>query len=105
MEEKRIYAKVFRYSSEEKEKRVDRFEVPPSPGMTVQILLRFIYEQIDPTLAFRDFRCGQGICNTCRIKMNGKLIRSCKTLVHAGEEILLEPADGKVIKDLVVQVE
>jgi len=105
MEEKRISAKVFRYSPEEKEKRLDRFEVPPSPGMTVQILLRFIYEHIDPTLAFRDFRCGQGICNTCRIKMNGRVIRSCETLVHPGEEILLEPTNEKVIKDLVVQPE
>jgi len=98
-----IRAKVFRYSPGEKKETLDTFEVPYTEGMTVQILLRSIYENIDPTLAFRDFRCGQGICNTCRIKVNGRAVRSCETLVRPGEEILLEPANDEIIKDLVTQ--
>lgn len=103
MQGKRIHAKIIRYSPGDKAKKVAAFEVPYSPGMTVQIMLRYIYENMDPTLAFRDFRCGQGICNTCRIKVNGKIIKSCETLVEAGEEMFLEPAGDRVIKDLVTQ--
>ena len=103
MEEKLIHAKVHRYSPGDQERRYDLFKVPHSLGMTVQILLRYIYENLDPTLAFRDFRCGQGICNTCQIKVNGKVIRSCETPVQSGQEVLLEPANDRVIKDLVVQ--
>ncbi len=103
MEEKLIHAKVFRYTPSDRQERYDQFEVPHRLGMTIQILLRYIYENLDPTLAFRDFRCGQGICNTCQIKVNGKVIRSCETLVHPGQEILLEPANDCLIKDLVVQ--
>ncbi len=103
MQGKRIHAKISRYSPGDKGKKVAAFEVPYSPGMTVQIMLRYIYENMDPTLAFRDFRCGQGICNTCRIKVNGKIIKSCETLVEAGEEMFLEPAGDRVIKDLVTQ--
>jgi len=103
MEKKVIRAKVLRYSPEDHVKRIDTFEVPHSPGMTVQVLLRYIYEKMDPTFAFRDFRCGQGICNTCRIKVNGKVTRSCETSVQEGGEVLLEPANDQIIKDLAVQ--
>jgi succinate dehydrogenase/fumarate reductase-like Fe-S protein len=105
MEENVIHAKIFRYSPEDKASRVDRFKVPHSPGMTFQTMLRYIYENIDPTLAFRDFRCGKGICNTCSIKVNGKVIRSCEKPVQPGEEVLLEPANDRIIKDLVVQLD
>lgn len=105
MQRKIIRAKVFRYSPDGKVKGIDNFEVPYSHGMTIQIALRYIYENIDPTLAFRDFRCGQGICNTCCVRANGKVIRSCETLLQAGEEILLEPANDLIIRDLVVQLD
>ncbi len=103
MEENLVHAKVFRYSPEDGENRIDSFEVPHARAMTVQTLLRYIYENLDPTLAFRDFRCGRGVCNTCRIKVNGKLIRSCETPVQLGQEVLLEPANDRIIKDLVVE--
>lgn len=103
MENRLVYVKIFRYSPEDKGKRIDTFEVPHSHAMTVQTMLRYIYGNIDPTMAFRDFRCGRGVCNTCRIKLNGKVIRSCETPVQPGEEVLLEPANARIIKDLVVQ--
>ena len=105
MEEKVIHAKIFRFSPEEGVKRVDTFTVPYSPGMTFQTMLRYIYEHRDPTLAFRDYRCGQGICNTCSIKVNGKVVRSCEKPVRAGQEVLLEPANDRIIKDLVVELD
>jgi succinate dehydrogenase / fumarate reductase iron-sulfur subunit len=105
MEDKMIHAKIFRSSVEdkEKEKRIGEFEVPYSKAMTLQTMLRYIYENLDPTLAFRDFRCGRGTCNTCLVKVNGRVKRMCETPVQPGQEVLLEPAPGQVIKDLVTQ--
>jgi len=100
---KPIQVKILRYSPEHKGKKIEKFEIPYSSGMTVQILLRHIFENIDPTLAFRDFRCGRGSCNACLIKVNGKVKKSCETAVHIGQEVLLEPASDRVIKDLVIQ--
>ncbi len=100
--EKLVRAKIARYSPEDNKKWVEEFKIPYSEGMTFQTLLRYIYENIDPTLSFRDYRCGRGVCNTCRIKANGKAIKPCGVPVEAGSEVLLEPAGSKVIKDLVI---
>jgi succinate dehydrogenase/fumarate reductase-like Fe-S protein len=100
-----VQAKILRYSPEDNGQRVDTFEVPYRHGMTVQTLLRYVYENMDPSLAFRDFRCGRGICNTCKVKVNGKTVKSCQTLVKGGKELLVEPASDKVIKDLVTLME
>lgn len=103
MEKRFIHGKISRSSPGDQGKRIDTFEVPHSQAMTVQTMLRYIYENIDSTVAFRDFRCGRGVCNTCRIKVNGKIIRSCETPVQPEQEVLLEPANDLVIKDLVVR--
>jgi len=97
-----IHAKIVRYSPDDIEKRIDKFEVPYFAGMTFQVLLRYIYENLDPTLAFRDYRCGRGVCNTCRIKVNGKIIKSCETPVELDKEVVLEPANNNIIRDLVI---
>lgn len=103
MGKKVIHTRILRYSPDKHERTVDSFEIPFSSGLTVQVLLRYIYENLDPTLAFRDYRCGRGICNTCRVKVNGRVIRSCETLVELEKDLFLEPAGSQVIKDLVVQ--
>jgi succinate dehydrogenase/fumarate reductase-like Fe-S protein len=102
---KSIRVRILRFSPEEKRERVDTFRVPHDPGMTVQTMLRYIYEHEDPTLAFRDYRCGRGVCNACSMKVNGKVARSCQRPVRAGEHVLLEPANDRVIKDLVVRMD
>jgi succinate dehydrogenase / fumarate reductase iron-sulfur subunit len=97
-----IQARIARYSPDEHKKWIEEFKVPLSTGMTFQTLLRYIYENMDPTLSFRDYRCGRGSCNTCRIKVDGKAIKPCATPVGSAKEVLLEPAGTKVIKDLVI---
>ncbi|MBW1840798.1 MAG: hypothetical protein JRI75_03275 [Deltaproteobacteria bacterium] len=98
-----VYVKVSRSSFIDKEKRIDDFEVPYAKAMTVLSMLRYVHENMDPTLAFRDFRCGRGVCNTCRIRVNSKVKRMCETPIQPGQEILLEPAPGRIIKDLVIE--
>ncbi len=102
MEDKLLKVKIVRSSIEDEEKRIDTFEVPLAKSMTVLSMLRYINEYIDPTLAFRDYRCGRGVCNTCRVRVNGKVRRTCETPIKPSEEILLEPAPGPIIKDLVI---
>jgi succinate dehydrogenase/fumarate reductase-like Fe-S protein len=103
MKDNVVSVKISRSSSQDKEKRLDAFEVPYAKAMTVLSMLRYVYENLDPTVAFRDFRCGRGVCNTCRVRVNSKVKRMCETAVLPGQEILLEPAPGKVIKDLVIE--
>ena len=101
--EKLVQVKIGRYSPDDDKRWIEEFKVPHSKGMTFQTLLRYIYENLDPTLSFRDYRCGRGACNTCRIKVNGKNIKSCATPVEVDKELLLEPASSNVIKDLVIR--
>ena len=44
--------------------------------------------------------CNQGICGRCGVRANGKNGLACVTRVW-GEELLLEPKNNKVVKDLV----
>jgi len=102
MDDKIVKVKIARSSSTDEEKKIDSFEVPHAKAMTILSMLRYVNEYLDSSVAFRDFRCGRGVCNTCLVKVNGKAKRMCETPVQPGADILLEPARGLVIKDLVV---
>jgi succinate dehydrogenase/fumarate reductase-like Fe-S protein len=104
MEQSIVRAMIWRGSSEGAGNRRDMFFVPYSSSMTVQTLLRYIHDNFDPTLAFRDYRCGNGLCNTCVVKVNGRKRRACETLLRPGEDVRIEPAGGRVIRDLVTEL-
>jgi succinate dehydrogenase/fumarate reductase-like Fe-S protein len=98
-----IVAEIFRFwPGQEEGPRFETFEIPFERGLTVLGLLRFIYLKVDPSLAFRDFQCGVGICGTCRLKINRENRKSCVALLHPGEKITVEPLHkDRVIRDLV----
>ncbi len=100
-----VRVKILRCSPKDKRHRIDTFQVPYRPGMTIQTAIRYIYENRDPSLAFRDFRCGQGVCKTCCMKVNGRVLRSCETLIRQEQEVFVEPANDRIIKDLVVELD
>jgi len=102
MNDKIVNVKIARSSVADEEKRIDTFEVPHAKAMTILSMLRYVNEYLDPSVAFRDFRCGRGVCNTCLVRVNGKAKRMCETPVQPGVDILIEPSAGVVIKDLVV---
>ncbi len=82
------------------------FGVPYREGLTLLNLLRYIYQELDHTLAFRDYRCGYGICGSCRVRLNGKVVRACITLIRPGDHLCIEPLSGEAsIKDLAVEME
>jgi|APSaa5957512622_1039677.scaffolds.fasta_scaffold307502_1 succinate dehydrogenase/fumarate reductase-like Fe-S protein len=87
------------------------YQVALSEAVTALELLRIIYEQIDPTLAFRNQECNQGICGVCRIKMtidagsqqaDARAGKACRSIIQPGTTVSMQPVDmNKVIRDLV----
>lgn len=99
-----VALKVFRFDPDKDEAPayVD-YEVPWSEGLLALNALKYIRENIDETLAFRDFCCGCAWCMSCLMTVNGKGVRTCSWLLKPGESLLIEPLQGNpVIKDLVV---
>lgn len=78
------------------------YEVPADREMTILEILHHIYGHVDPTLAYRSYRCGRRICRSCEVKLDGKIVRGCATLLQPGKSYRLEPARPEaVIRDLV----
>ena len=78
------------------------YEIRTGRDMTVLEVLRDIYLRHDPTLAFRDYRCGRRLCRSCEVKVDGKIVRGCATLLHPGRAYQVEPANtASLIRDLV----
>ena len=99
-----ITLKVFRFDPkmDEAPSYVD-YKVPWSEGLLVLNALKYIRDNIDDTLAFRDFCCGCAWCMSCLMAVNGKGVRTCSWLLKPGDELVVEPLQGNpVIKDLVV---
>lgn len=98
-------AKVYRFNPEtDKEAYYDEFQIEYTAEnrMTVMNLLEHIGNHLDGTISFfMHSACGQGICGRCAVKVNGKIVLSCNTVL-TGEDIVIEPAGGQIIKDLVI---
>jgi len=79
------------------------YEVPLSPRMTVMDALDYIYENLDPSLAYHSHTsCHRRICARCNVTINNKAGLSCHTEVN--KDITVEPLPRfKVIRDLVVE--
>jgi len=72
--------------------------------LTVQVLLRIIYQTLDQSLAFREYNCYMGVCSSCLVRVNGKAVKSCETLIAPGEKITVEPISSdpkELVRDLV----
>lgn len=92
--------KLFRFDPEtEGEPRYVKFKVPYK-GYTVKDVLRYIYENLDSTFAFR-WACGKGLCRCCGVSVNGRPVLSCMELASADMKIDPHPK-FQVLKDLVV---
>jgi succinate dehydrogenase / fumarate reductase iron-sulfur subunit len=102
-----ITLKVFRYNPE-KDKRghYEIYTVEGDENERVLDLLEYIKGNYDGTLSFRR-SCAHGICGSDAIRINGRNMLACKTLVReVGEKITVEPILGlKIVKDLIVDME
>jgi len=102
-----ITLKVFRYNPE-KDKRghYEIYKVEGTENDRVLDLLEYIKGNYDGTLSFRR-SCAHGVCGSDAIRINGRNMLACKTLVRdVGEKITVEPVLGlKIVKDLIVDME
>ena len=99
-----ISLNVFRYDpSSVNAPTYINYEIKWKEGLLLLNALQYIRDNIDETLAFRDYCCGCSWCMSCLMMVNGKGIRTCSRLLKPGERLLIEPLKGRpVIKDLVV---
>lgn len=104
MSDKSIFLKVFRYDpSIDHAPTYKNYEIQWKEGLLLLNALKYIRDNLDETLAFRDYCCGCSWCMSCLMMVNGKGIRTCSRPLKAGERLLIEPMKGKpIIKDLVV---
>jgi fumarate reductase (CoM/CoB) subunit B len=95
------HVRIFRYDpSHDQEPRYDIFEVPLEKGMVVLDVLKYVYENLDGSLAF-EYGCRYGRCGLCAVKVNGNPRLACQTL--AEPMMGIEPLDNfPIVRDLVV---
>ena len=78
------------------------FEVPSDPDWTVMDILDYISLHLDSSLAyFRHSACDHGVCARCGLKVNGKPVLACTHTAGDASELILEPRNDKVVRDLV----
>jgi len=76
------------------------YAIPATDRMSVLEALMHIYENIDPTLAFR-FGCRFNKCGLCAVEVNGKPRMGCFTEIKDGAKI--RPLSNlPIIRDLVI---
>lgn len=96
--------KIYRFHPEtDGEPHYDTYEVgmKEEDRKTVMDLLEYIGDNLDGTLSFYSHSaCRQGICGRCAVKVNGRVRLACNEVL-TGEDVVLEPAGARVVKDLV----
>jgi succinate dehydrogenase/fumarate reductase-like Fe-S protein len=78
------------------------YEVPFKKGQSVLGVLQFIYEHLEPDLGFLS-SCRIGLCTSCLVRVNGKVVRSCTTLAEG--DMIIEPyKESLVLRDLIAEL-
>ncbi|MBP1763416.1 MAG: sdhB [Firmicutes bacterium] len=100
---KNIFVKIVRFNpTVDREPRLQEYQVESVEPMSINSVLARILDQ-DSTLAFRRSSCFKGRCGACILRVNGKDVLGCLTMVSPGETVTLEPYPRySLIRDLVV---
>ena len=104
-EDDMVLVKVFRYNPDSDEKPgFEQYEVPRGDRIRVLDFLKYIYEELDPTLSYRRHLCDVRLCNGCLMRVNQRNCLVCWEKVGKDQkEIVIEPVNGyEIVKDLVV---
>lgn len=98
-ENRKITVECFRFNPDEDSKpSFKRYEIPFVEESSVMNALEYIYENLDPSLAFYA-PCRRGVCGRCNLRVNGKTVLACDEKVTG--DLKIEPAKvNKVIRDL-----
>jgi len=104
MAERSITVRISRFNpAVDRSSYFQTYGVPLSPRMTVMDILNYIYEYLDPTIAYNAHTaCHRRICARCNLNINGKAGLACQT--EAKGDLTLAPLPHiKVVRDLVVE--
>ena len=98
-EKKIVNVKVFRFDpANNKEPHYDTFQVETTLGFSVYNALKYIAENLDPTFSFYA-SCRIGQCQGCLAKINGKVNRTCTTMLT--DDVVVDPVNAdNVLRDL-----
>ena len=101
---KEVQLKTFRFNPDvDSIPSYQSYVVPWTEGLTLLKAVQHIYRNADPTLAYRNYFCGRGLCGGCRMTVDGKARKSCHVVLEANREYLVEPLRAfPLIRDLVV---
>ena len=104
MTDETVRVRIARFDpSAEESPHFQDYEVPLAPKMTVMDALDYIYENLDPTIAYyKHTACYRSACGRCNVTVNGKPSLSCNTEV-IGNLTLGPLPHFKVVRDLVVE--
>jgi succinate dehydrogenase / fumarate reductase iron-sulfur subunit len=102
-----VTIKIFRYNPEKDTRgHYETYKVEADENDRVLDVLEYVKGKNDGSLSFRR-SCAHGICGSDAMRINGRNMLACKTLVRdVGDKITVEPLLGlKVAKDLIVDME
>ena len=102
-----VTVKIFRYDPEKDTRgHYETYTVDVHENDRILDVLELIKGHKDGSLSFRR-SCAHGICGSDAMRINGRNMLACKTLVRdVGAHITVEPIMGlKVAKDLIVDME
>jgi succinate dehydrogenase/fumarate reductase-like Fe-S protein len=104
MQENVVTAKVLRFNPhKDKVPKYELYMVQSDRSISVLNLLHLIHQNLDRTLAYRNYFCHLGVCLSCLLHIDGKNLKGCTKTVNPGDTVTIEPPKGyTVIRDLVV---
>ncbi len=98
-----IEIKVRRFDPENPEtNKIHTFTVETEEPLSVMSVLAKIHE-IDASFACRTSTCFKGQCGSCMVRVNGRDVLGCVTMIKPGESVVLEPhSKYRAARDVVV---
>lgn len=79
-----------------------KFEIQSEVPMSIMEVLMEIH-MVDTSFACRTSLCHKGRCGVCQVRVNGKDVLGCITMVEPGTSTRIEPHSGfHLIRDSVV---
>ena len=99
----KIHIKAYRFDPAKPDQAgFQSFNVAATEPLSVMALMAEIHA-LDETFACRTSTCFKGQCGSCLVRVNGRDVLGCITLVMPGESVVLEPhSKYRLIRDVVV---
>lgn len=81
---------------------MQEFLIPAKEALSVMAILAIVHGR-DSSFACRTSMCYKGKCGSCLVRVNGRDVFGCTTLISPGETVVIEPhSKFSLIRDTVV---